>query len=347
MLSVVLRGTGWYRRQTFIMVGYAKGSPAANPPSSVGKGRALREPNTGRWSAARGARVRRRLLPMLFFAPITFYVFAFFVYPLVYSILMSVENFGVQAMLTGSGPFVGLQNYAQALSDSVTVHALVNTAIFTVASVLLQNCVGVGLALLLSKKFLLSNFLRRFVLVPWLLPAVAAGTIFYVVFGAPVSLANTVLQDLHVISSPLPWLTDYRWEMTALILVNIWAGLPFTTLVYYSAIQDMDPVLFEAAQVDGARGWQRFRYITLGLLKPVIAIVVMLGLIYTVKVFDIVIIMTGGGPNNATQLLSTWSFTLAFTDYNFGQAAAIANILLAVSLFFSIFYLRTLRKERV
>ena len=253
------------------MLGYAKGSRAQGPLSFVRKEREMRGPEARRSSAARKARFRRRLLPLLFFAPITIYVLGFFAYPLVYSVIMSVENFGVQAMLAGSGPFVGLQNYAQALSDSVTVHALVNTAIFTVASVLLQNCAGIALAVLLSKQFLLSNFLRRFVLVPWLLPAVAAGTIFYVIFGAPVSLANTILQDLHIISTPLPWLTDYKWEMTALILVNIWAGLPFTTLVYYSAIKDMDPVLFEAAQVDGARGWQRFRYITLGLLRPVIA----------------------------------------------------------------------------
>ncbi len=151
---------------------------------------------------------------------------------------------------------------------------------------------------------------------------------------------------LHLISSPVNWLVDPYPAIAAIILVNIWAGLPFNIIVLYSGLQDIDPQLYEAAMVDGASPLQRFRRITIPLLRPVLLIVIMLGIIATVKVFDIVLVMTNGGPNNATQLLSTWAYTQAYTNFNFGEGAAIGNVLLAISAVIALFYLRTLRRGR-
>jgi multiple sugar transport system permease protein len=290
-------------------------------------------------------RVRRILIPALFIAPVGVYAIVFFAYPLVFGIIMSFQRFDFAAVVHGSGPFVGFANYQAVLSNSVTLLALRNTVVFTVASVVCQVGIGLAVALLLNRKFFLSGFLRRLVLVPWLIPLLATGTIFSLLFGAENAPINSILQHAHIVHAPIPWLIQGNTAITAIILVNIWAGLPFNIIVLYSGLQDIDPTLHEASMVDGANPVQKLRYITLPLLRPVLLIVIMLGIIATVKVFDIVWVMTGGGPNNATQLLSSWAYTQAFTNFNFGQGAAISNLLLVISFALSLIYLRSLRKQ--
>ena len=297
-------------------------------------------------AGARRQRLSRRIIvPGLFIAPVVVYAVVFFAYPLVFGFMMSFEKFGFSQLVHGSGPFFGIGNYRAALSDPVTITAIRNTVIFTVASVSLQVGIGLAVAVLLNRPFLLSNLLRRLVLIPWLIPLLATGTVFTLLFGDQDGFINMLLQHLGLISSPIAWLIDARPAIIAIIIVNIWAGLPFNVIVLYSGLQDIDGIFYEAAVIDGAGPWQRFRKITLPMLRPVMLIVVMLGIIATVKVFDLVIVMTNGGPNNTTQLLSTWAYTQAFTNFNFGEGAAIGNILLVVSAIIAVFYLRSLRKE--
>jgi multiple sugar transport system permease protein len=290
-------------------------------------------------------RLRRKLLPALFLLPVVVYAAAFFAYPLVNGFLVSFEQYGFAQLVSGSGPFVGLENYRQAISDPVTLAAARNTAIFTVLSVAFQVSIGLAIAVLLSRRFFLATLLRRLVLVPWMLPGVATGSIFAILFGAPNAFVNTLLLHLHLIHSSVQWLIEYTPAMAALVVTNIWLGLPFNIIVLYSGLQGLDAQVQEAAMTDGATHWQRFRFVTVPMLKPVLLIVIALGLIATVKTFDIVIVMTGGGPNNVTQLLSTWSYTQAFTNYNYGEGAAIGNILLVVSMIFAAGYLYHMRKE--
>lgn len=287
----------------------------------------------------------QRILPALFIAPVLVYALLFFAYPLVFGIIMSFQRFDFAAVVHGAGPFVGFDNYRAVLSNPVTLLALRNTVVFTVASVVCQVGIGLAIALLLNRKFFLSGFLRRLVLVPWLIPLLATGTIFSLLFGDENAPINSVLQSAHVIHTPIPWLIQGNTAITAIILVNIWAGLPFNIIVLYSGLQDIDPSLHEAAIVDGASPAQKLRYITLPLLRPVLLIVIMLGIIATVKVFDIVWVMTAGGPNNATQLLSSWAYTQAFTNFDFGQGAAISDLLLVISFGLALIYLRSLRTQ--
>jgi multiple sugar transport system permease protein len=313
------------------------GLPALGAEAGAGEGPRA---DTRRWQ-----RARRILLPALFVAPVLVYALVFFAYPLVFGIIMSFQRFDFAAVVHGSGPFVGFANYRAVLSNSVTLLALRNTVVFTVASVVCQVGIGLAVALLLNRKFLLSGFLRRLVLVPWLIPLLATGTIFTLLFGTENAPINNLLQHAHIINAPVPWLIQGNTALTAIILVNIWAGLPFNIIVLYSGLQDIDPVLHEAAMVDGANPVQKLRYITLPLLRPVLLIVIMLGIIATVKVFDIVWVMTAGGPNNATQLLSSWAYTQAFTNFDFGQGAAISNLLLVISFALALIYLRSLRRQ--
>lgn len=295
--------------------------------------------------AKRRRGVGRVVVPALLLGPVVLYALAFFAYPLVFGVEMSVENFGFGALIHGSGPFVGLANYGAVIRQPVTLLALRNTVIFTVASVGFQVAIGLGLATLFNRRFLLSGVLRRFVLVPWLIPLLASGTVFSILFGAQGGFINIILEQLGVITQPIAWLVDTTPAIIAIILVNIWAGIPFNAIVLYSGLQDIDAVFYEAATIDGAGAWHKFRWVTLPLLRPVMLIVVMLGIIATVKVFDIVWVMTGAGPDNATQLLSTWAYTQSFTNFNFGQGAAIGNILLVISMVLALFYLRSLRRQ--
>jgi multiple sugar transport system permease protein len=309
--------------------------PAPAAPGGAGRG-----PRSRRWP-----RARRILLPAAFIAPVLAYALVFFAYPLVFGIIMSFQRFDFAAVVNGSGPFIGFANYQAVLSNSVTLQALRNTVVFTVASVACQIGIGLAVALLLDRKFFLSGFLRRLVLVPWLIPLLATGTIFSLLFGTQNAPINNLLQHAHLIHSPIPWLIQGNTALIAIILVNIWAGLPFNIIVLYSGLQDIDPALHEAAMVDGTSPAQKLRYITLPLLRPVLLIVLMLGIIGTVKVFDIVWVMTAGGPDNATQLLSSWAYTQAFTNFDFGQGAAISDLLLVISFALALIYLRSLRRQ--
>lgn len=314
------------------------------PPARVAPDRTPVQRNWFR-DFRRNRRVRRILLPSMFIAPVLVYAVLFFGYPLAYGIVMSFQRLGFAAMVQGSGTSAGFSNYRAALSDPVTMTALRNTVIFTIASVVLQVGIGLAIAVLLSKSFLLAGFLRRLVLVPWLIPLLATGTVFSLLFGAQGGPINIVLQHLHLVHSPVPWLIEAQPAIIAIIAVNVWAGLPFNIIVLYSGLTDIDPLLYEAADIDGAGPVQRFWRITLPMLRPVLLIVSMLGVIGTVNVFDIVWLMTGGGPNNATQLLSTWSYTQGFVNFNFGEGAAIANFLLIISFVLALFYLRSLRAK--
>lgn len=242
-------------------------------------------------------------------------------------------------MIRGHAAFIGLKNYIQAWSGQDFWHTVGNTLEFTVLSIVFQFAIGLGLAILFNRKFPGSKFLRSMILVPWLIPALISGTIFKWMFDANDGIVNEVLLSLHIIHQPVPWLLHSQLALLVIIATNIWAGIPFNMVLIYSGLQDVPAELYEAAQLDGASKWKTFWHITVPSVRTVFAIVLMLGLIYTLKVFDIVISLTGGGPANSTQLLSTWSYTLSFTNLNFGQGAAIANGMMIIALICTFFYI--------
>jgi multiple sugar transport system permease protein len=291
------------------------------------------------------ARSRRRLILICFILPSLAYVAVFFVYPLVYGTIMSLEDYNFQAIVKGGGSFVGLANYSTELSSPTTHLVIENTAVFLVASIVLQFIIGLGIAVYFNRRFFLSRLLRSLILVPWLFPSVAVGLIFQLLFSGESGFVNTFLLNLHLISKPVYWLDSSLLAMLVVTVANVWAGIPFNAVLLYAALQNVPHELLEAAMIDGAGAWKRFRHITMPFLRPVSLIVIMLGIVYTVKVFDLIIVITAGGPDNGTQLLSTWAYQLAFTDLNFGQGAAVGNIVLIFCLFMAMLYIRAVRKE--
>jgi multiple sugar transport system permease protein len=306
---------------------------AAAPVASRAAGRPRRAP------LARG----QRWAALAFLAPALAYVAVFFGYPLATSVSISLRDYTVRSFFTGEAPFVGLANYAAAFRDPVFDRAALTTAEFTVGSIALQFGIGLALAVFFADRFPGGALLRSLLLLPWLLPLVVSGAVWRWMLDQDHGVLNTALRALHLVSGPVPWLTSPSWALPAVILANVWIGIPFNLVLLHGGLTSIPASLYEAAGLDGAGPWQRFRYVTWPLLRPVTGIVLMLGLVYTVKVFDVIMVITGGGPANATQTLTTWSYALSFRQYTFGTGAAVGNVLILVATLFGLVYLRSAR----
>lgn len=292
-----------------------------------------------------GFSLGRRLLPLTFLAPAILFVGAIFGYPLIANLQMSVQHVTVGSFLTGIAPFVGLDNYSDLFHDTLFLTSLQQTAIFTVFSIAGQMSIGMGLALFFWRAFPLSTALRTLMLVPWLLPLIVSATIWQWMFDLDSGVINYVLTSLNIVPERIPWITSVGFAMIATVITNIWVGIPFSMAVFYSGLQSLPREVLEAAEIDGATKWQRFWRIILPMLGPLTGIVFTLSVTYTVKVFDLIFILTGGGPANATQTLATYAYQRSFRNFDWGHGAAIGNILILISLGFAYFYLRSYRQN--
>jgi multiple sugar transport system permease protein len=299
-------------------------------------------------AAAAGAapRRRRRLTAWRaagFMIPVWAYVLCFYVYPLVSNVKMGFQNYTVSSFYTGSAPFVGFANYTAVFRNPEFVAVVVNTVLFTIGSLAFQFSIGLALAMFFRRVFPLNGVLRSLLLVPWLLPLVVSGTVWRWMMYYDSGVINQTLLHLHLISQPIPWLVSTNMSLVSVIVVNIWVGIPFNMVILYGGLQALPEQVFDAAAIDGASGWQRFTRVTLPMLRPVILVVLTLGLIYTVKAFDVIMLVTQGGPAYSSQTLTTYAYGLSFNQLLFGQGAAVGNVLILVAVVFAGIYLRAVR----
>jgi multiple sugar transport system permease protein len=296
-----------------------------------------------RSKANRSARTRERALQLSFLVPAVVYLIAFFGYPVVKNVVMGFQHYTTATFYTGKAPWVGLDNYAAVVGSAVFSKAVVNTVLFTAGSIAGQFAIGLGLAVFFRRKFPLSGVLRSLLLLPWLIPLIVSGTVWRWILDQDNGALNRFLGAVHIADRP-GWLTSTALALIAVIIVNIWIGIPFNATILYGGLQDIPEELYEAAEMDGATGWRAFRHVTWPLLRPVVGVVLVLGVVYTIKVLDIILGLTGGGPANATQTIATQSYQLSFQQFDFGQGAALGNILIVISLVFAILYLRANRR---
>jgi multiple sugar transport system permease protein len=304
----------------------------------------IRAPDTVR-VRRRGFSLGRRLIPLTFMAPAILFVGAMYGYPLFANLQMSVQHVTVGTFLTGIADYVGLDNYTDLLHEPLFLSSLQRTAIFTVFSIAGQMSIGMALALFFWRSFPLSTALRTLMLAPWLLPLIVSATIWQWMFDLDSGVINYVLTSLHIVPDRIPWITSVSFAMVATVITNIWVGIPFSMAVFYSGLQSLPSEVLEAAEIDGASKWQRFWRIILPMLGPLTGIVFTLSVTYTVKVFDLIFILTGGGPANATQTLATYAYQRSFRNFDWGHGAAIGNILIVIALGFAYFYLRSYRQN--
>jgi multiple sugar transport system permease protein len=285
----------------------------------------------GARTAGQQARLRQAAR-WVFLLPALAYVLFAFAIPVVYNLVLSFEQTSLATISHLTAPLAGLSNYTTTLRNPVAQSAIVRTFSFTVLSLLFQFIIGFALALLFNLKFPLRRFARSLILVPWLLPLLVTGVIFKFLFQLQAGAVNQILLDLHVIHQPVGFEVSPGWAYLTVLITNIWIGVPFFTVLLYSALQDVPAELMEAARIDGAGAWKRLTRVTLPIIRPVIEVVFVLGFVFTVKVFDVVIGLTNGGPANSTQLIATWAYNLSFQEFDYGAGAALNTVLLVIAL---------------
>jgi multiple sugar transport system permease protein len=275
-----------------------------------------------------------------FLAPVLVYLGLFYAYPLYRNIDLSIRSYTVTSFVTGNAPFAGLANYASIFGDPTFAPALLNTAIFVFVSIALQFAIGLGLAVFFARRFRLGTLLRALFLVPWLLPLLVSASTWSWMLNSDSGIVNTFLKAVG--AAPVNWLTSPDWSLGAVLIANVWIGIPFNLVIMYSGLRSIPEDIFEAASIDGASAWQRFWWITFPLLRPVSAITLLLGFVYTLKVFDIIWIMTKGGPATSSTTLSIWSYQLSFGSLlpDFSSAAAVGNVLIVIAVIFALIYIR-------
>jgi multiple sugar transport system permease protein len=256
-------------------------------------------------------------LPLLFLA-------ALVGYPLIYGVLLSLQDRPVAQ----PGTFVGLKNFIADFRDPIFWQVVANTFVYTIVATLLKMVGGVGLALAMNQHFRMKNLVRALLLLPFIVPTVLSTVAWMWMLDPAFSIVNRLLIGLGVPKPGPSWLGNPYLAMFSIIMINTWRGLPFYGITLLAGLQTVPPELYEAATIDGASGWQRFRYVTLPLLKPIIMIVTLFSVIFTFADFQLVYVLTHGGPQNATQLFATYAFDIGMGAGQLGLGASVALTML-------------------
>ncbi|HUK06086.1 MAG TPA: sugar ABC transporter permease [Burkholderiales bacterium] len=223
-----------------------------------------------------------------------------------------------------AGHWIGLENYQFLWGDEVTRLALFNTLFYTVVASVLKFFLGLWLAILLNERIPIKSFFRAAVLLPYIVPTALSAIAFWWMFDAQFSVISWVLHRFGLISQYIDFLGDPWNARLSVIAANVWRGVPFVAITLLAGLQTISPSLYEAAAIDGATGWHRFRYVTLPLLTPIIAVVMTFSVLFTFTDFQLIYVITRGGPLNATHLMATLSFQRAIPGGALGEGAAIA-----------------------
>ena len=297
-----------------------------------------------RTSRTRSARLPSQLVAWAFLAPVVLYLAIFYAYPLGRNIDLSFRDYTLRSFIDGTAKFSGFDNYVEVIQSPTFGPALMNTAVFTFVSIAFQFSIGLALAVFFFKKFPLSATLRALFLVPWLLPLLVSASVWAWMLNSESGIVNAGLGALGV--DQVNWLTSPEWALVSVLIANIWIGIPFNLVLMYSGLQSIPGEVYEAASLDGASKRQVFWRITFPLLRPVSAITLLLGLVYTLKVFDIIWIMTRGGPGDSSVTFAIWSYRLGFGggSPDLSPAAAVANLLILVAFAFGLVYIRMQRR---
>jgi ABC-type sugar transport system permease subunit len=292
--------------------------------------------------------LKRRLGPdwrlgFLFTLPIVVLVLLLVAYPFCYAIYLSMT-----AKYVGVPPiFVGLENYIRLTWDGFFQRAVVNSFVFTFASVGFKLVLGVGMALVLSSKIRFRSFWTGVLLIPWVASTVVSALNFLWIYDYSLGVLNYLLvRVFRILPQGIGWLSEPGWAMASVIAVNIWRGFPFFGISFLAGMKSIPAELYEAAEVDGATALRRFRHVTLPGIRNIVIIVVLLSTIWTFNDFAIVYILTKGGPGGATQVLPVLTYEIAFGAQRLGEAIAVALYLLPALAFVIIVLARHMRRGR-
>lgn len=289
-----------------------------------------------------GPNVTKKLAPFAYLSPTLILLAVLSLIPIVTVFYFSLMN---NVVMEKNPYFVGLQNYVTIISDPVFQQAIYNTLYFTVMSVIFHLILGLSFAMLLNTRLLppmLKAVFRVIYILPWVFTAAIIAILWRLLLD-PVGVVNYVLATLGLITKPVEWLSSRQLALQSVTFINIWAGYPFYMVSLLAGLQGIPDELYEAGTIDGANGRQLFWQITLPQLRPIILSLAMLDFIWTMQQFTLIWMTTGGGPIHVTEMLSTFTYKMAFSSYQFAQASASAFIILTLCMVVAFFYVRNQR----
>src|SRR4026209_146356 len=278
-------------------------------------------------------------LSIWFMLPAAALLVLFLAYPLGLGVWLSFTD----AKIGRGGEFVGIENYEWLWDDSIFWLSVFNTLLYTIVASAIKFAVGLYLALLLNENLPFKAILRAVVLIPFIVPTVLSAIAFWWIYDSQFSIVSWTLRHLGLISSNVDFLGDVCNARWSVIFANIWRGVPFVAITLLAGLQTISPSLYEAATIDGASGWQRFRFFTFPMVTPIIAGVMTFSVLFTFTDFQLIYVLTRGGPLNATHLMATLSFQRAIPGGALGEGAALATLMvpfLLAAILFSYFGLQ-------
>lgn len=284
-----------------------------------------------------------RSYPYVTVLPVMLVVALFTLYPLIYSVHLSLhENLLTRPL---DNDFVGLQNFREVVTGYYFWRSLWSTAVFAVMAVLAVTLYGLGTALLLNQAVAGSAVLKVVVLLPWAIPAVISGIIWRWIFDGDYGVLNGLLLATGAVTRYVPWLSDTITARLCMVVAHVWKQGPLAAVFLLAALQVIPSAIYDAAHIDGAGRWKAFRFVTLPYLRATLALVLIYETIVAIATFDLVYVMTGGGPADATAIIGWYAYTEIFRFLNLGHGAALAIILAVLLLALVGVYLRALRSE--
>lgn len=279
-----------------------------------------------------------------FILPGTTIVISLLLYPIVQSIVMSFTYWYLLFPKPGH-PFVGLANYKYVLSMSQFQKVIITTALYAIVGVVGKMYLGLGTALLLNRQFSGRSIVRAIAIIPWAMPAFVVSVIFRAALDPVIGIINLILIRLHIVNKSIDFLTQPNLALMSVILIAIWKAFPFIALMLLAALKGISKEVYEAASIDGAGIWTKFTYITRPLLRPVWSVVLVLQIVWTIKEFNLVYLVTRGGPDFATQIMGIDIYNNAFEFFRLGAASAEGVFLITFSIIFTIIYIRLIGKK--
>ncbi len=266
----------------------------------------------------------RNWIASWFMLPAAAFLILFLAYPLGLGVWMSFTN----VRIGREGVFIGLENYEWLRDDSIFWLSVFNTLLYTLVASAIKFALGLYLALLLNRHMPFKAMIRAAVLIPFIVPTVLSAIAFWWIYDSQFSIISWSLRQMGLITQNINFLGDSNWARASVIIANIWRGVPFVAITLLAGLQTVSPSLYEAATLDGATNWQRFRFITYPLLTPIIAVVMTFSVLFTFTDFQLIWALTRGGPVNATHLMATLSYQRGILSGRLGEGAAIATAMI-------------------
>ena len=280
-----------------------------------------------------------------FLLPAVLFMAAFVIAPIVYNIVISLQDVTAKTLIKSHREFIGLDNYVAIFKSGFLQNAIVNSFVYTIGCIVFQFSLGFFFAILYTQKARSLKPLSGILLVAYILPPTIDAIVFKFFFQTTGGFINSLLTSLGLISHDIEWLVNGDSAMLSVILSNTWTGIAFNMILLMAGLVNVPDDVYESSSIDGANKLQQFTRITIPMMRGTIVSVLVLGFVYTFKCFELIYVMTGGGPLQATELLTLYAYRRSFTEYAFGEGAAIANVLFVCLLAVGLFYGRLLNRQ--